>query len=70
MVLSEYVTFKNQTLSVLGIGALMNKAAYDIGNVSLLVLIIIVMVCVVVGLNRFLWRRLYRLTFSKYRMDY
>lgn len=70
LVLSEYITFHKHTLSVIGIGSLMNKAAYEIGSVGLLVLIIIVMVCVVVLLNRFLWRRLYRITFSKYRLDY
>jgi NitT/TauT family transport system permease protein len=70
LVLSEYVTFKNQTLSVLGIGSLMNKAAYDLGSVSLLIVILVVMVAVVVTLNRFFWRRLYRKSFTKYRLDY
>ncbi len=69
LVLSEYITFNKQTLSVLGIGSLMNKAAYEIGNVSLLILIITVMVAVVVGLNRVLWKRLYKMTFTKYRLD-
>ncbi|MDE1861697.1 MAG: ABC transporter permease subunit [Thaumarchaeota archaeon] len=69
LVLSEYITFNKQTMSVLGIGSLMNRAAYEIGNVSLLMLTIVVMVCVVVGLNRLVWRRLYKITFSKYRLD-
>lgn len=69
LVLSEYITFNKQTLSVLGIGSLMNRAAYDIGNVSLLTLIIIVMVAVVVLLNRLVWKRLYKVTFTKYRLD-
>lgn len=69
LVLSEYITFNKQTLSVLGIGSLMNKAAYDIGNISLLMIIITVMVCTVVGLNRLVWKRLYKITFSKYRLD-
>jgi NitT/TauT family transport system permease protein len=70
LVLSEYITFNKETLSVLGIGSLMNKAAYDLGSVSLLLLIIIVMVGTVVVINRLMWRRLYRLVFSKYRLDY
>jgi NitT/TauT family transport system permease protein len=70
LVLSEYINFNNQTLSVLGIGSLLNKAAYDIGSVALLTLIIIIMVSVVVTINRFLWKRLYRITFTKYRLDY
>ncbi len=69
LVLSEYITFNKQTLSVLGIGSLMNNAAYNIGNVTLLMLIILVMVSVVVGLNRLVWKRLYKITFSKYRLD-
>lgn len=70
LVLSEYITYSNKTMSVPGIGALMNKAAYEIGSVSLLTVLIIVMVAVVVGLNRTLWKRLYKTTFSKYRLDY
>ncbi|MDE1765260.1 MAG: ABC transporter permease subunit [Thaumarchaeota archaeon] len=70
LVLSEYITYSNKTMSVPGIGALMNKAAYEIGSVSLLAVLIIVMVAVVVGLNRTLWKRLYKIMFSKYRLDY
>lgn len=70
LVLAEYVNFNNQTLSVLGIGSLLNRAAYDIGSVALLTVIIIIMVSVVVTINRFMWRRLYRITFTKYRLDY
>lgn len=69
LVLSEYITFNKQTLSVQGIGALMNKSAYDMGSVTLLTLIIVVMVCVVVGMNRLVWRRLYKITFTKYKLD-
>lgn len=69
LVLSEYITFNKHTLSVQGIGALMNKAAYDIGSVTLLTLTIIVMVCIVVGMNRLVWRRLYKITFTKYKLD-
>ncbi|MGH2611494.1 MAG: ABC transporter permease subunit, partial [Rhabdochlamydiaceae bacterium] len=69
LVLSEYITFNKQTLSVQGIGALMNKSAYDIGSVTLLTLIIVVMVCVVVGMNRLVWRRLYKITFTRYKLD-
>ncbi|MGI0087534.1 MAG: ABC transporter permease subunit [Nitrosotalea sp.] len=69
LVLSEYITFNKQTLSVQGIGALMNKSAYDLGSVTLLTLIIIVMVCVVVGMNRLVWRRLYKITFTRYKLD-
>ena len=69
LVLSEYITSNKQTLSVQGIGALMNKSAYDIGSVTLLTLIIVVMVCVVVGTNRLVWRRLYKITFTKYKLD-
>lgn len=70
LVLSEYITYSNKTMAVPGIGALMNKAAYELGSVSLLTILIIVMVSVVVGLNRTVWKRLYKITFSKYRLDY
>lgn len=70
LVLSEYITYSNKTMTVPGIGMLMNKAAYELGSVSLLTILIIVMVAVVVGLNRTIWKRLYKITFSKYRLDY
>ncbi len=69
LVLSEYITYSNQTMSVPGIGALMDKASYELGSVSLLTVLIIIMVAVVVGLNRTVWKRLYKITFSKYRLD-
>lgn len=69
LVLSEYITFNKQTLSVQGLGALMNEAAYNVGSVTLLTLTIVVMVSVVVGLNRVLWKRLYKITFTKYKLD-
>jgi NitT/TauT family transport system permease protein len=69
LVLSEYITFNKQTLSVQGLGALMNEAAYNVGSVTLLTLTIVVMVSVVVGLNRVVWKRLYKITFTKYKLD-
>lgn len=70
LILSEYVVYNQQTLTVPGIGGLMSVASYQLGNVSLLFLTIIAMSTVVVVLNRTIWRRLYKIIFSKYKLDY
>jgi NitT/TauT family transport system permease protein len=70
LVVSEYIVFGRETVAVLGIGALLDKAAYNLGSVGLLFVNIAVMVVTIVTINRLLWRRSYHLVLSKYRMDY
>lgn len=70
LIVSEYVIFGREVLSVLGIGALLDRAAYELGSVGLLTVIIAVMVITIVAMNRLFWRRLYHVVLSKYRMDY
>jgi len=70
LVVSEYIVFGRETVAVLGIGALLDKAAYNLGSVGLLFVNIAVMVVTIMTINRLLWRRSYHLVLSKYRMDY
>lgn len=69
LIVSEFLIFGNKTYSVLGLGSLLDKAAYSIGNTVLLFLIVAVMAAVIVAVNRLVWRRLYRKVIRKYSMS-
>ncbi len=70
LVVSEYIVFGGEVLSVPGVGAMLDKAAYELGSVGLLFISVSVMVVTIVGMNRLFWRRLYRFVLSRYRVDY
>jgi NitT/TauT family transport system permease protein len=70
LVLSEYVRYRGTTYSTTGIGALLNHATYDQPNVVLLFAALLGMLVAIMLVNRFVWRPLYLLTTSKYKIDY
>jgi NitT/TauT family transport system permease protein len=59
LVVTEYIVFGNDIFAVLGIGALLDIAAYELGSVGLLLLIIVVMVATIMIINKLIWRPLY-----------
>jgi len=67
-IVAEYTTFGSQTYQVTGLGALISEATAT-GNFALLAVSTVTMIAVVVCLNRFFWRRLYRLAEERYRME-
>jgi NitT/TauT family transport system permease protein len=67
-IVSEYVTFANRKVSTTGLGALIARAA-DSGDFALLLAGTLVMAVIVITGNRLVWRRLYRLAGSRYRLD-
>jgi NitT/TauT family transport system permease protein len=67
-IVAEYVHFRKQTLSTVGLGAEITHAS-ETGNFSVLLLSTIVMATLVVCINRSVWRPLYRLGETKYRLD-
>jgi NitT/TauT family transport system permease protein len=69
LIVAEYLVFGNKTYSVLGIGSLLDKAAYNIGNTILILLIVGIMSTVIVIINRLVWRRLYRKVIRKYSIS-
>jgi NitT/TauT family transport system permease protein len=69
LIVAEYLVFGNYKYSVLGMGSLLDKAAYDVGNTILLLLIVGVMSAVIVTINRLVWRRLHRKVIRKYSMS-
>jgi len=57
-IVSEYITFKDKTHMVPGVGSLISNAANQ-GNYSLLAAGTFVMVITVIIINRFIWRKMY-----------
>ncbi len=67
-IIAEYFHLKNQTMQTVGLGAQIS-AATDHGQFQLLLLATIVMALLVVTINRLVWRPLYHLSETRYRMD-
>jgi NitT/TauT family transport system permease protein len=67
-IVSEYVTFGNQTFQTVGLGAVIAGAA-NAANFPLLLSGTLTMALVVVLINRLFWRRLYRLAETRFRLD-
>ena len=67
-IVAEYFHIQGKTLATLGLGAQIS-AASDRGDFPTLLLATIIMALVVVTINRLVWRPLYRLAETKYRLD-
>jgi NitT/TauT family transport system permease protein len=67
-IVAEYVHLKGQTFSTVGLGAIISHAT-DRGNFALLLGATIVMAALVVTINRLVWRRLYVLAATKYKLE-
>ena len=66
-VVSEFVTFGGEKHSTIGLGSLIAQAAAD-GHFPLLFASTVVMSAIVITANRLVWRRLYGLAESRYRL--
>ncbi len=69
LVVSEYVAYKNQVLTVNGIGALLNRAVYQLGDNRAISLCIAAMVAWIILINALVWRPLYRTAAERYKFD-
>jgi len=67
-IIAEYFHLKDQTLHTLGLGAQIS-AASDAGNFPILLLATIIMALMVVTINRLIWRPLYHLAETRYRLE-
>jgi len=66
-IIAEYFHLKNQTLQTVGLGATIS-AATDSGQFQILLFATIVMAMMVVTINRLVWRPLYRLAETRYKL--
>src|SRR5450755_1016432 len=67
-IVAEYFHFKGQTYSTVGVGAMIS-AATDAKNFDLLLAGTIALAAVVVTTNRLVWRRLYRLAETRFKLE-
>ncbi|MBZ5627078.1 MAG: ABC transporter permease subunit [Acidobacteriia bacterium] len=67
-IVAEYFRFHGQTIMTTGLGAVISHAT-DSGNFPVLLGATIVMAALVVTINRLLWRRLYGLAATKYKLE-
>jgi NitT/TauT family transport system permease protein len=67
-IVAEYFHFKGHTYTTVGLGATISQAT-DNGNFDLLLFATILMAGTVVTINRLVWRRLYALAETRYRLE-
>ena len=64
----SYTHLGDKTLQTLGLGAQIS-AASDAGNFSILLLATVLMATMVITMNRLVWRRLYGLAETRYKLE-
>ncbi|MGD0403807.1 MAG: ABC transporter permease subunit [Candidatus Acidiferrales bacterium] len=67
-IIAEYFRFKGHTYTVTGLGSVISDAT-DTGNYRVLMAATILMAMMVVTINRLLWRRLYALAATKFKLE-
>lgn len=67
-IIAEYFHLKGQTMQTIGLGAQISSAT-DHGQFQLLLLATIVMALMVVTINRLVWRPLFRIAETRYRLQ-
>jgi NitT/TauT family transport system permease protein len=67
-IIAEYFRLKNQTLQTVGLGAVIS-AATDNGQFQILLMATMVMATMVVTINRLVWRPLYRMAETRYKLE-
>jgi len=67
-IIAEYFRFKGHTYTVTGLGSVISNAT-DTGNFRVLMAATILMAAMVVTINRLLWRRLYALAATRFKLE-
>jgi NitT/TauT family transport system permease protein len=67
-IVAEYFHFKGHIYSTVGLGATISQST-DAGNFDLLLAATMMMAATVVTINRLVWRRLYALAETRYRLE-
>jgi len=66
-IIAEYFHFQGRVMSTTGLGATISHAT-DSGNFQLLLASTMVMALVVVGINRLVWKRMYRMAQTRFQL--
>jgi NitT/TauT family transport system permease protein len=67
-IVAEYFHFQGRIVSTAGLGSTISSAS-DAGRFDVLLAATLIMATVVVLINRLLWRRLYRLSASRFKLE-
>jgi NitT/TauT family transport system permease protein len=67
-IIAEYFRFKGHTYTVTGLGSVISNAT-DTGNFRVLLAATILMAAMVVTINRLLWRRLYAMAATRFKLE-
>jgi NitT/TauT family transport system permease protein len=67
-IIAEYFHFQGKIVSTAGLGSAISRAS-DAGRFDLLLASTLIMATVVVLINRLVWRRLYRLASSRFKLE-
>jgi NitT/TauT family transport system permease protein len=67
-IVAEYFHFQGKIVSTAGLGSTISSAS-DSGRFDVLLASTLIMAVIVVSINRLLWRRLYRLASSRFKLE-
>ena len=67
-IVAEYFHFRGQAISTIGLGAIISSAT-DSGNFRMLLAATVVMALMVVTINRLVWRPLYALASTRFKLE-
>jgi NitT/TauT family transport system permease protein len=67
-IVAEYFHFRGETISTLGLGAIISQAT-DSGNFRVLLAATVIMAIIVVTINRLVWRRLYGIAATRFTLQ-
>ncbi len=69
LVVAEYLVYKDQVMSVTGIGSLLNRAVYESGDMQSIVLCVTAMIGWIVLIDFLVWQRLYHYAIDRFRFE-
>jgi NitT/TauT family transport system permease protein len=69
LIVSEYIPFGQRVYRVPGLGAMLSEATFVGPNTTVILLTVLTMVVTVVGMNKLLWRPLYRRASARFRLE-
>jgi len=67
-IIAEYFHFQGRIVSTIGLGSAISSAS-DAGRFDILLAATLIMASIVVFINRMLWRRLYRLASTRFKLE-
>ncbi len=70
LIVSEYIVYRHEVHSVVGIGAMLDRAIYESGDEQMILLTLLAMILTITCLNRFFWRRVYLYAIGRFKLEY